>query len=279
MTSQPTSTPVVALEGDPCAVGGRAGRVRLLVALVRCGDTSTMLALDPDVVTVVGHLTWAATSDGDGGEVRDTHVRQDHAQRGVGLVLRDAAQQVAGVRTWSGSAIPDSSVGDTWLESTSATAGQRPVPVVEVPPGALAGAAAAAAEVHVVLFRAGQAVIVALAADTLAWVGHLAWTIDRPGGRLGGEQAGLKVGEVKRVDTRSGFGGRGIARQMYHAAQRVAAGRGWPAEIDHNPDRTAQGDAWAAKVGGWRPELTYNMHMPDYDDLMNRLRGQRPAPE
>lgn len=275
MTSEPASTPVVALEGDPCEVGGRGGRVQLLFALVRCGASATVLALDPDALTVAGHLTWAAMPDGDGGEVQDTHVRRDRAQRGVGLVLRDAAQEAAGVRVWSGAPIPDSGAEDTWSVSTSATAGQRPIPVAELPPDAIA----AGAEVHVVLVRAGQAVIVALAADTLAWVGHVAWTIDRPGGRLGGEQAGLTVGEVKRVDTRSGFEGRGIARRMYHAAQQVAAGRGWPAEIDHNPDRTAQGDAWAAKVGGWRPELTYNMHMPDYDDLMNRLRGQRPAPE
>jgi GNAT superfamily N-acetyltransferase len=114
---------------------------------------------------------------------------------------------------------------------------------------------------------------VALAADSLAWRGHLSWTIERSGGRLGGEQAGLTVGEVRRVDTREDFQGQGVATRMYHLAQRFAAGHGWPAEIDHNPDRTVQGDRWAIKAGGWRPPLTGGHHMPSLGDLRRLLEG------
>jgi GNAT superfamily N-acetyltransferase len=260
------STPVV-LDSEPWEAIGRAGRARLVVALVRRGPVSTLLGLDPEVLTVAGHITWANTSDSRVGEVQDMQLREDRAERGIGLVLCRAAQELVGVGAWTGATIRDSDDNTCSLQAADAISGRRPDAIVDLVDGS-----SAAPEAHVVFRREASAAVVALADDTLAWIGHLAWTITRPGGRLDGPQAGLKVGEVQRVDTRDGFRGRGVAERMYRRAQRVAAEQGWPAEIDHNPGRTAFGEPWAAKVGGWRPALAYGAPLPEFED-MRRLFG------
>lgn len=258
------------LDGDPYEVGGRAGKARLLVALVRRGRLSAVVGFDVQALTVVGHITWAVIVDESGGqaaEVRDTHVRVDRTERGVGLALCEAARTLAGVNDWTGALIPDSSEDDSWPGDAGSIDSRRPSPVVQLTDDAPAESATVDPEVHLVLHWEGRAVIVAFAAHDLAWLGHLSWTINRPGGRLGGEEAGRAVGEIQRVDTRERFGRRGIARRMYQQAQQVASAQGWPAEIDHNPSRTADGDRWAERVGGWRPALTDGRLRADSDDV------------
>jgi GNAT superfamily N-acetyltransferase len=270
-------TPVVAHGGDPYQVGGRAGRAGVLVALVQRDETSTLVGFDPDHLTVVGHITRTRTSDERGdqfGDVKDSRVREDVTERGVGFGLCQAAQDFAGIGAWAGAQIPASTEADGWIFPGSPSGGGRaPSPIIDLTVDAVSGTVTDESEMHIVLHRDSRAVAVALAADRLVWIGHLAWTINRPGGRLGGDQAGRIVGEVQRVDTREGFRGQGVAARMYRTARQVAARQGWPAEIDHNPSRTALGDCWAEKVGGWRPPLTYGQPMPDYDDLMRRLQG------
>jgi hypothetical protein len=266
--------PVWALDGNPCEVGGLAGTAHLLFAMTRRDTVTTIQAFAADGLTVVGHLAWASrTPDGEGGQVgvvRDAHVRR--SERGIGLGLLQAAQELAGVRAWSGVAVPDSGDDHNWLGSASATAGQQgTIPLIDLSTGFLADHPPANSAVHLAFYRAGRATIAAFAADSLDWVGQLVWTISRPGGRSGGEQAGHAVGEVQRVDTRDGYGRRGIATRMYFAALQVALAQGWPAEIDHSPNRTYRGDAWAAKVGGWRPPLTKGRHKPEPEDLQRLL--------
>lgn len=281
MTHGRWSTPVWALEGDPCEAGGRAGIARLLFAMIRRDTLATVSAFRPDALTTAGHLTWTAHApdghDRQVGEVRDSHVRW--AERGVGLALLQAAQELAAVQAWLGAAVPDSRRDESWLNSSSATAGQHPFPAIDLSDRPSTEIAAAGAEVYLAFHRAGRATIAAFATDSLVWVGHLVWTISRPGGRLGGEQAGRSVGEVQRVDTRDGYRKQGIATGMYHAALQAAASQGWPTEIDHNPSRTPRGDAWAGKVGGWLPPLTNGRHMPESDDLIRMLEARRPAPQ
>jgi GNAT superfamily N-acetyltransferase len=250
----------------------------VLVALVQRDETSTLLGLDPDHLTVVGHITWTYASNERGdrfGDVKDSRVHEDGTERGVGFGLRQAAQGFASIGAWVGAPIPASTEADGWLlPGGPASGGRAPGPIVDLTVDAVSGTVTAESEMHIVLHRDGRAVAVALAADRLVWIGHLAWTIKRPGGRLGGDQAGRIVGEVQRVDTREDFRGKGVAARMYRKARQVAARQGWPTEIDHNPSRTALGDRWAEKVGGWRPPLTYGQPMPDYDDLMRRLQGR-----
>ncbi|WP_433357867.1 hypothetical protein ACQPYV_12515 [Micromonospora saelicesensis] len=262
MTTEESTTPVVVIDGEPWEVIGHAGRVRLLVVLVRRGRLSTILGLDPDVLTVMGHITWTTGSNDHVGEVKDTQVRKDKTERGVGVALCQAARKLVGVDAWTGLAIPDSDDQVCSLQDADAVSTRQPDPIVDLVAGS-----SAAEETHVVFHREGSAVVVALATNTLAWIGHLAWTITRPGGRLDGLEAGLTVGEVKRVDTRKEFRKRGVADRMYGRVREVAAGQGWPVEVDHNPDRTAPGDRWAMKVNGWRPALSHGGHMPDFDDL------------
>jgi GNAT superfamily N-acetyltransferase len=272
--------PLASLEvkgGARYEVSGRSGRASLLSALVRRNEYATVLGVDPDHLTVVGHLSWTDASQDGGagvGEVKDVHVRDDLTERGVGLGLRQAALDLTGIETWTGLAIPDSTEADG--------ASLHHVDLGSLAPGLKVNIASPApdesamiSEIHVVPHQAGQAVIVALAADSLVWKGHLSWTIERPGGRLGGEQAGLTVGEVRRIDTREQFRGKGVATRMYRLAQRFAREKGWPAEIDHNPDRTIHGERWAIKVGGWRPPLTGGHPMPSPGDLF-RLFGEGP---
>ncbi|MEU4476153.1 hypothetical protein [Micromonospora sp. NPDC023888] len=187
-------------------------------------------------------------------------------ERGVGVALCRAARELVGVDAWTGLAIPDSVDQVCSLQDADAVSTRQPDPIVDL----VDGSSAAAEEVHVVFHREGSAVVVALAANTLAWIGHLAWTITRPGGRLDGLEAGLTVGEVKRVDTREEFRERGVADRMYRRVREAAAGHGWPVEVDHNPDRTASGDRWAMKVSGWRPALSHGRRMPDFNDFMRR---------
>ncbi|WP_434740773.1 hypothetical protein [Micromonospora sp. SH-82] len=263
MTTEESTTPVMAMDGEPWEIIGRAGRAKLLVVLVRRGRLSTILGLDPDVLTVMGHITWTAGPNDHVGEVNDTQVRKDRTERGVGLVLCRAAQELVGVDAWTGLTIPDSDDDVCSLQDANAISTRQPDPIVDLVAGS-----SAMGEVHVVFHREGSAVVVALAADTLAWIGHLAWTINRPGGRLDGPDAGLTVGEVKRVDRRKGCGERGVADRMYRRARKVAAGHGWPVEVDHSPDRTESGDHWAMKVGGWRPALSSGRHVLEPNDFL-----------
>jgi hypothetical protein len=253
----------------------------LLVALVRRGQVSTAVGFDSDGLLVAGHLSWTDASQDGGvrvGEVVDVQVRQDRAERGVGLVLLECSRLLAGVDEWSGLAVPDGSADDSWLNPDSFSTGQQPGPIISLGDAGAAGPAAAS-EVHVVFRREGRAVVVAFAADSLAWRGHLAWTINRPGGRLGGDLAGLVVGEVRRVDTRAGFGGHGVATRMYGRALQVAAVQGWPSEIDHSDERTVEGDRWAKKAGGWRPPLRSGRHKPSFDDARRRWQDPGEAAE
>ncbi|GLY99823.1 hypothetical protein Acsp02_70760 [Actinoplanes sp. NBRC 103695] len=171
--------------------------------LVQRDGNATLLGVDPDHLTVVGHLTWTSVSQDSGarvGKVKDVHVRDDQTERGVGLGLCQAALDLAGVQTWTGLTVPDSTEAD----GSSLHGGPIGNParglIIDIAAQA-SGGTAMNPETHVVLRRAGQAIIVALAAGNLGWRGHLSWTIERPGGRLGGDQAGLTVGEVRRVDT------------------------------------------------------------------------------
>ncbi|MFG1723110.1 hypothetical protein ACGFII_31260 [Micromonospora chalcea] len=263
MTTEESTTSVVVIDGEPWEVIGHAGRAKLLVVLIRRGRLSTILGLDPDVLTVIGHITWTTGSSDQVGEVKDTQVRKDKTERGVGVALCRAARELVGVDAWTGLAIPDSEDQVCSLQDADAISTRQPGPIVD-----LVDASSEAGEVHVVFHREGSAVVVALAADTLAWIGHLAWTIIRPGGRLDGLEAGLTVGEIKRVDTRKEFRKSGVADRMYRRVREVAAGQGWPVEVDHNPDRTASGDRWAMKVSGWRPSLSRGRHMPDFNDFV-----------
>ncbi|SCF21861.1 hypothetical protein GA0070558_15610 [Micromonospora haikouensis] len=265
MTTEESTTPVVVIDGEPWEVIGRAGRAKLLVVLVRCGRLSTILGLHPDVLTVMGHITWTTGSNDHVGEVKDTWVREDRTERGVGVVLCRAARKLVGVDVWTGLAIPDSEDRVCSLQDADAISRRQPDPIVDLVDGS---STAAEEEVHVVFHREGSAVVVAFKANTLAWIGHLAWTIIRPGGRLDGLEAGLTVGEVKRVDTREGFRKSGVADRMYRRAREAAAGQGWPVEVDHNPDRTVSGDRWAMKVGGWRPALSCGRHIPDFNGFV-----------
>lgn len=271
MTSELLPTPVVVVEGDPCVVGGRAAQARLLFVLIRRGSLASIVALEPEHLTVVGDLTWANTASGEktaAGHVRAVYVRRDRWQQsGIGWGMRHAAGELTGVTTWTGEGIPDTAA-DSWLVSARATEGQEPVPAIDLPDDPLE------AEAHLVLHRAGRAVIIAFSTG-LVRVGHLAWTINRPGGRVDGDRAGLTVGEVQRVDTRDGHGRQGIATRLYAAAIRVAADLNWPAEIDHNQDRTPEGDTWSKKVGGHRPPLTNGRPVAEKERLMH-LFGQAP---
>ncbi|MFY1684788.1 hypothetical protein ACN265_25025 [Micromonospora sp. WMMD730] len=263
MTIEESTPPVVAIDDEPWEVIGHAGRAKLLVVLVRRGRLSTILGLDPDALTVMGHITWTTGSNDHVGEVKDAWVREDRTERGIGVVLCRAARELVGVDIWTGLAVPDSEDEVCSLQDADAISTRQPDPIVDLVDGS-----SAAEDVHIVFHREGSAVVVALAADTLAWIGHLAWTIIRPGGRLDGLEAGLMVGEVKRVDTRKEFRKRGVADRMYRRVREVAAGQGWPVEVDHHPDRTVSGDLWAMKVSGWRPALSRGRHMPDLNDFM-----------
>ncbi|MBP1781813.1 GNAT family N-acetyltransferase [Micromonospora chalcea] len=106
---------------------------------------------------------------------------------------------------------------------------------------------------YAVVHRSNIATVIALHASTLSAVGHLIWTIDKPGGRSDASGEQIAVGEIRAVWTAEDWRGRGIAIGMYRKAEEVAANAGWPAKIDHNPQRTPAGDAWAAKVGGYLP--------------------------
>lgn len=100
-----------------------------------------------------------------------------------------------------------------------------------------------------VVHRGNTATIIAFDAETLGPVGHMIWTINKPGGRsCNGATSGIPVGEIVSIWVQELRRGKGIGTCMYREARQVARARGWPAEIDHNRERTNEGERWAQQA-------------------------------
>lgn len=127
-----------------------------------------------------------------------------------------------------------------------------------------------------VVHRGNTAAIIAVDVETLGPIGHMIWTINKPGGRdAEGPAAGTRVGEIRSICVRKDRRGKGIATTMYREALKTSRELGWPAEIDHNRERTDEGERWAKQApGGYIPTRT---PMNSEDAIARLLNGLQSA--